>query len=63
MLFKGSGVALVTPFNEDLSVNYDKLKELINEYIVKSFELSTSEEYIKKALKSLLLMLFLLMLA
>lgn len=30
MLFKGSGVALVTPFNEDLSINYDKLKELIH---------------------------------
>lgn len=33
MLFKGSGVALVTPFNEDLSVNYDKLKELIDFHI------------------------------
>lgn len=30
MLFEGSGVALVTPFNEDLSINYDKLKELIH---------------------------------
>lgn len=29
MLFKGSGVALVTPFNEDLSINYDELKKLI----------------------------------
>lgn len=29
MLFKGSGVALITPFNDDLSINYDKLKELI----------------------------------
>lgn len=30
MLFEGSGVALVTPFNEDLSINYDKIKELIH---------------------------------
>lgn len=36
MLFKGSGVALVTPFNEDLSVNYDKLKELINFHLENS---------------------------
>lgn len=30
MLFKGSGVALVTPFNKDLSINYDETKRLIN---------------------------------
>lgn len=28
-LFEGSGVAIVTPFNDDLSVNYDKLGELL----------------------------------
>lgn len=28
-LFEGSGVAIVTPFNDDLSVNYDKLDELL----------------------------------
>lgn len=28
-LFTGSGVALVTPFNSDLSINYDKLAELL----------------------------------
>lgn len=28
-LFTGSGVALVTPFNEDLSINYDQLEKLI----------------------------------
>ena len=27
-IFKGSGVALVTPFNKDGSVDYGKLKEL-----------------------------------
>lgn len=32
-LFKGAGVALITPFNEDMSVNYDKLGELIEEQI------------------------------
>ena len=29
-LFTGSGVAIVTPFNQDLSVNYNKLEELID---------------------------------
>lgn len=33
ILFKGAGVALITPFNKDLSVNYDKLGELIEEQI------------------------------
>lgn len=28
-IFKGSAVAIITPFNEDLSVNYDELKKLI----------------------------------
>ena len=34
MLFKGSGVALVTPFNED-GVDFEKLGELI-EYHIKN---------------------------
>lgn len=29
MIFKGSGVAIITPFNEDLSINYKKMEELI----------------------------------
>ena len=29
-IFKGAGVAVVTPFNEDLSVNYGKLEEIID---------------------------------
>lgn len=33
MLFKGSGVALVTPFHEDGSVHYEKLEELIEFHI------------------------------
>lgn len=32
-IFKGAGVAIVTPMNEDLSVNYDKLGEIIEEQI------------------------------
>jgi len=29
-LFKGSGVAIVTPFNDDLSINYDRYIELLH---------------------------------
>ena len=29
-LFKGAGVAIVTPFKEDGSVNYKKLEELLD---------------------------------
>ena len=32
-IFEGAGVAIVTPMNEDLTVNYDKLEELIEEQI------------------------------
>ncbi len=32
-IFRGAGVAIVTPFNEDGSVNYEKLAELIEEQI------------------------------
>ncbi|MGL5972312.1 MAG: dihydrodipicolinate synthase family protein, partial [Oscillospiraceae bacterium] len=28
-IFKGSGVAIITPFNDDLSINYNKMEELI----------------------------------
>ncbi|MCR4593813.1 MAG: 4-hydroxy-tetrahydrodipicolinate synthase [Clostridiales bacterium] len=28
-IFTGAGVAIITPFNEDLSVNYDSLKEIL----------------------------------
>ena len=33
MIFKGSGVALVTPFNSDGNVNFEKLDELITYHI------------------------------
>lgn len=32
-VFTGSGVAIITPMNEDFSVNYDKLGELLEEQI------------------------------
>jgi len=32
-IFKGAGVALVTPMKENLEVNYDKLEELVQEQI------------------------------
>lgn len=32
-IFKGAGVAIVTPMNDDESVNFDKLNELIDEQI------------------------------
>ena len=32
-IFKGAGVAIVTPMFEDGSVNYDKLKEILEEQI------------------------------
>ncbi len=32
-IFYGSGVALVTPMNDDFSVNYEKLKELVHFHI------------------------------
>ena len=30
MIFKGSAVALVTPFDENGNVNFDKIKELVD---------------------------------
>lgn len=33
MLFKGSGVALITPFDENNNINYEKVKELIEFHI------------------------------
>ncbi|MBN2795773.1 MAG: 4-hydroxy-tetrahydrodipicolinate synthase [Clostridia bacterium] len=32
-VFRGSGVALVTPFNEDFSINYEKVRALIEYHI------------------------------
>ena len=32
-IFKGAGVAIVTPMKENQDVNYDKLEELINQQI------------------------------
>ena len=32
-IFKGSGVALITPFNEDLSVDYEGLRKLVDFHV------------------------------
>ena len=32
-IFTGSGVAIVTPFNRDYSINYSKLNELIDFHV------------------------------
>ena len=32
-IFEGAGVALITPMNEDYTVNYEKLEEVIEEQI------------------------------
>ena len=32
-IFKGAGVAIVTPMKEDLTINYDKLDEMLEEQI------------------------------
>ncbi|MDO4545298.1 MAG: dihydrodipicolinate synthase family protein, partial [Bacillota bacterium] len=32
-MIRGSMVALITPFNEDMSVNYDRLRELIDWHV------------------------------
>ena len=33
MIFTGSAVALVTPFNEDNTPNFEKIKELVEYHI------------------------------
>ena len=32
-IFKGAGVAIITPMKENLDVNYEKLEEIVNEQI------------------------------
>ena len=34
-IFKGAGVALVTPMHEDLSINYEKLDELLRAWQIR----------------------------
>ena len=33
-IFEGAGVALVTPFHEDGSVNYEKLEQIVEEQML-----------------------------
>ena len=40
-LFTGVGVAIVTPFNKDCSVDYDSLKRLVNHIIVNGADFIT----------------------
>ena len=39
-IFTGAGVAIVTPFNEDESINYDKLDQLIDYHCNNGTDLS-----------------------
>ena len=34
-IFKGSGVALVTPFKENMEIDYEKLRELVDFHVAK----------------------------
>ena len=40
-IFKGAGVAIVTPMYEDGKVNYDKLEELL-EYQIETVQMRSS---------------------
>ena len=40
-IFKGAGVAIVTPMKENLEINYDKLDEIIEEQIAGGTPLSS----------------------
>ena len=42
-IFKGAGVAIVTPMYEDGKVNYDKLEELLEFQIANSTLLSVEQ--------------------
>ena len=44
-IFTGAGVALVTPMNQDGSVNYDKLKEVVEDKLRKKGLPVETEEY------------------
>ena len=33
VLFTGAGVAIITPFNEDQSVNYDRFAQLVEDQV------------------------------
>ena len=43
-IFKGAGVAIVTPMKENLEVNYDKLDEMLEEQIAGGQMRSSSVE-------------------
>ena len=41
---KGTGVALITPFNQDLSIDYDGLENLIN-YQIEAFSNNNKSKF------------------
>ena len=42
-VFKGAGVAIVTPMYEDETVNYDKLGEILDEQVARSTDAIIAE--------------------
>lgn len=47
-LFKGSGVAIVTPFTDDNQVNYDKLGELLDWHVAEGTDAIILWEQLEK---------------
>ena len=43
-IFKGTGVAIVTPMHEDGKVNFEKLEEILEDQIANSTDASLSVE-------------------
>ena len=50
-IFTGAGVALVTPMNQDGSVNYDKLKEVVEDMTAKKKDLGIDGVFASTSLK------------
>ena len=53
-IFTGAGVALVTPFKEDLSVDYDQLEKFIDFQIITEQTVSLSVELQERLLQCLM---------
>ena len=52
-IFTGSGVALVTPFHEDESINYDKLDEMLEYIQIYAASVESPDEKDRKSQKAL----------
>ena len=46
--FKGMGIALITPFKKDLSVDTESLVKIVNHVIDKGADLCYNNVYLKK---------------